>query len=150
MLSLSRSSCTISGPRSCRQSPIRRAFSARAGLLMGRVIAALTSDSRSIVLYDLATQKWSNWYSTSEGMVSFPDWSRDSGAIYFLTAMTDHPSMRRLQLGSQVAETVADLTGEHRYGDRWGSWSGVAADGSVLFVRDASTQEIYALDVDLP
>ncbi len=116
----------------------------------GRVIAALTADSRSVVLYDLATQKWSNWYSTTEGMVSFPDWSRDSGAIYFLTAMTDHPSMRRLQLGSQLAETVADLNGEHRYGDRWGSWSGVTPDGSVLFVRDASTQEIYALDLDLP
>jgi hypothetical protein len=34
--------------------------------------------------------------------------------------------------------------------DNCGSWGGVAADNSALFVRDASTQEIYALDVDFP
>ncbi len=116
----------------------------------GRVIAALTSDSKSIVLYDLATQKWSTWYSATDGMVSYPAWSADSRAVYFLTAMMDHPTMRRLPLGGNNPEMIADLTGEHRYGDRWGSWSGVAPDGSVLFVRDVSTQEIYALDVDLP
>jgi hypothetical protein len=32
----------------------------------------------------------------------------------------------------------------------WGSWSGQAPDDSRLFVRDMSTQDIYALDVDFP
>jgi hypothetical protein len=53
-------------------------------------------------------------------------------------------------MGKTSAEMVADLVGEHRFGGRWGLWSGVAPDGSGLFVRDASSQEIYALDVDLP
>jgi hypothetical protein len=33
---------------------------------------------------------------------------------------------------------------------RPGSWSGLAPDGTPLFVRDTSTQEIYALDVQFP
>jgi hypothetical protein len=43
-----------------------------------------------------------------------------------------------------------DLSGIRRYIGNWGSWSGQAPDDSRLFVRDVSTQEIYALDVDLP
>jgi hypothetical protein len=31
-----------------------------------------------------------------------------------------------------------------------GEWSGLAPDGSPLFTRDISTQEIYALDLQLP
>jgi hypothetical protein len=29
-------------------------------------------------------------------------------------------------------------------------WSGITPDGSALFTRDLSVQEIYALDQDLP
>jgi hypothetical protein len=31
-----------------------------------------------------------------------------------------------------------------------GAWSGLAPDGSALFVRDLSTDEIYSLDLELP
>jgi hypothetical protein len=31
-----------------------------------------------------------------------------------------------------------------------GVWSGITPDGSPLFVRDTSTDEIYALDLELP
>jgi hypothetical protein len=36
--------------------------------------------------------------------------------------------------------------------DDFGSWSwtGLAPDGSILALRDISTQEIYALDVKFP
>jgi hypothetical protein len=42
------------------------------------------------------------------------------------------------------------LSGLRRYFGIWGSWGGQAPDDSRLFVRDASTQDIYAMDVDLP
>jgi hypothetical protein len=32
----------------------------------------------------------------------------------------------------------------------WGAWSGVAPDGSVLTVRDVSSHEISALELQLP
>jgi hypothetical protein len=31
-----------------------------------------------------------------------------------------------------------------------GQWTGLALDGSPLVLRDVGSQEIYALDVDLP
>jgi hypothetical protein len=42
------------------------------------------------------------------------------------------------------------IKGIERYLGPFGIWSGRAPDGSPLFVRDASTQEVYALDVNLP
>jgi hypothetical protein len=33
---------------------------------------------------------------------------------------------------------------------RIGPWSGITPDGAPLFVRDLSTDEIYALDLELP
>ena len=32
----------------------------------------------------------------------------------------------------------------------YGAWSGLAPEGSALFVRDLSTDEIYSLDLELP
>jgi hypothetical protein len=37
----------------------------------------------------------------------------------------------------------------HRY-LAFGAWCGLAPDGSALFVRDLGSDEIYALDVQLP
>jgi hypothetical protein len=34
--------------------------------------------------------------------------------------------------------------------EMFGAWSGLAPDGSPLFVRDISNREIYALDWKLP
>jgi hypothetical protein len=45
---------------------------------------------------------------------------------------------------------VASLKNVRQFNGRWGTWSTVAPDGSPLFVRDISTQEIYALDMHLP
>jgi hypothetical protein len=39
----------------------------------------------------------------------------------------------------------------HKYGGPPSfGWSGLSPDGSALFVRDLSTDEMYALDVDFP
>ena len=42
------------------------------------------------------------------------------------------------------------MEGLRRFGGVWGSWSGIAPDGSVLAVRDVSSHEVYALDLQLP
>jgi hypothetical protein len=43
-----------------------------------------------------------------------------------------------------------DLKDLHQFTTRIGPWSGIAPDGSPLFVRDLSTDEIYTLDLELP
>jgi serine/threonine protein kinase/Tol biopolymer transport system component len=117
----------------------------------GRYIAAQTADSRKIKIFDFETQKWSDWtQAPGAGSVAYPVWSRDGNYLYFDTFESPPPTYRRVKVGSSVSEAVANLTGVHRYQDQLGWWSGMAPDGSPLFVRDLSSNEIYALDLDLP
>lgn len=48
----------------------------------GRYIAAQRNDSLRLLVYDLSASKWSDLGMTS--FVGYPQWSRDSQAIYFL------------------------------------------------------------------
>jgi hypothetical protein len=45
---------------------------------------------------------------------------------------------------------LIDLKDLPRYSGPIGAWSGLTPDGSALFVKNLSTDEIYALDLDLP
>ena len=102
------------------------------------------------MLYEFATQKWSKWV-TESGNIAYPSWSKDGKSIYFDNFFTDHPTSRRIKLGDARSEELFSLAGIHRYqGTSSGTWSGLAPDGSKLYVQDLSAQEIYALDVEFP
>jgi hypothetical protein len=54
-------------------------------------------------------------------------------------------------VGETHSELVVDLKGLLRYSNPPAyEWSNIAPDGSDLFVRSLSTDEIYALDLELP
>jgi Tol biopolymer transport system component len=116
----------------------------------GRHIAALSADSRKILLFDWKTEKWSDWISET-ATIGFPTWSRDGSSLYYDTIATDHPTFQRIKLGQSRSELLLNPKGVSRYeNDFFGPWSGLAPDESWLFVRDLSTQEVYALDIELP
>jgi serine/threonine protein kinase/Tol biopolymer transport system component len=116
----------------------------------GRHLAALPVDSKKLVLYDFKTGKWSDWINEPEA-IGFPTWSRDGNYLYYDTILTDHPSFRRVKVGQTRSELVVDLKDLRRYAFTLvGTWTGLAPDGSALFVRDLSTDEIYSLDLELP
>jgi serine/threonine protein kinase/Tol biopolymer transport system component len=116
----------------------------------GGHLAALSADSKRLVLYDFKAQKWSEWVNET-GSIDFPTWSRDGNYLYYDSTFSDHPTFRRVKVGQTRSELVLDVTNLHRYGDQLiGEWSGLAPDGSALFVRDLSTQEVYALELELP
>jgi Tol biopolymer transport system component len=118
----------------------------------GRHLAALPKDSKKLVLFDFKTGKWSDWINEPEA-IGFPTWSRDGNYVYYDTITTDHPTFRRCKVGQTRSELVLDLKDLRRYGagvGLVGAWSGLAPDGSALFVRDLSTDEIYSLDLELP
>ena len=110
----------------------------------GRHLAALSADNKKILLYDFKTQKWSDWV-TGIGVVGTPIWSRDSRYLYFDNIGGDHPGYRRVKLGEAQSEVVVDLRDLHR---SW--WSGITPENTPIFSRDISTDEIYALDLELP
>jgi len=116
-----------------------------------RHLAALTNDSSTLMLYDFAKQRWSKWL-TEPGNLAYPTWSKDSTYIYFDNFLTDHPTSRRVRLGSAQSEALYSLSSLNRYQNNSasGQWSGMAPDDSRLYVQDLSVTEIYALDVDLP
>ena len=115
----------------------------------GRYLAALTSDYRKIVIFDFESQKWTDWVS-GPGWFAYPSWSRDGKYLYFGTEATETPGYYRVQLGQTRPELVVNSEDLHKFVGPLGDWSGITPDGSPLFVRDTGTDEIYALDLELP
>jgi Tol biopolymer transport system component len=110
---------------------------------------ALTESSKKLMLWDAKTGKWSEWINEL-GAVAYPTWSSDGSYVYYSRVSTDQPSFRRVRLGEYHSELLIDLKDLPRFPGSVGPWSGLAPDGSVLLVRNLSTDEIYSLDLDLP
>jgi Tol biopolymer transport system component len=116
----------------------------------GKHIAAISPDNTTLMLFDVENQKWSKWLTEPAGTVNYPVWSADSKYLYFDDFVTDAESIRRVKVGGNEAEQVFVLGSLDRYLGALGPWSGRAADGSWMFVRDRSTQEVYQLSLELP
>jgi eukaryotic-like serine/threonine-protein kinase len=111
----------------------------------GRYIVGMPSDSRSLVLFDFASQKWEEIAKITLG---FPNWSKSGDYVYFLHE-EDQPSVMRVRIRDRKLERVADLK-NFRQAGFYGVWLGMAPDDSPLLLRDTGTQEIYALDWQAP
>jgi len=109
----------------------------------GRYIAAITLDSLHIKLFDLAAQKW---IDLANIFVAYPTWSRDGHFIYFDGILDSQESYFRARIADGKLERIFSMQGFQAAGGAFGNWSGIAPDESPLLVRDASIQEIYALD----
>jgi serine/threonine protein kinase/Tol biopolymer transport system component len=107
----------------------------------GRYLVALPFASRSLMLFDFATQKWEEITKLSLG---FPNWSKNGDYVYFLHG-ENQPSVMRIRIRDRRLERVADLKNFRQTG-YWSFWLGMAPDDSPLLLRDIGTKEIYALD----
>lgn len=116
----------------------------------GQHLAALSPDSQSLMLFDFWTGQWSVWLHTEDGTVGYPVWAKDCKSIYIERFHAAEPSVHRLKLGVSKSERFLSWKDLHRFSGIWGSWSGLAPDGSVLAVRDVSSHEVYAMDLQLP
>lgn len=56
----------------------------------------------------------------------------------------------RAKVGENHYDQVFVHRGIERYLGAFGLWSGRAPDGSLLVVREASTREVFELQLDLP
>ena len=116
----------------------------------GRHLAALSPDSKNLMLFDFQTAQWSVWLHADDGEIGYPVWAKDGESIYVERFHAAEPSVHRLRLGESRSELFLSWKDLRRFGGIWGSWSGIAPDGSVLAVRDVSSHEVYALDLQLP
>jgi len=67
---------------------------------------------------------------------------------YFLRVPKD-PAVLRVRISDRKLEQVLDLKNS-RMGGYFGYWLGLAPDDSPLLLRDTGSQEIYALDLEMP
>jgi Tol biopolymer transport system component len=115
----------------------------------GQHLAALSADSKKLLLYDFKTQKWTDWIN-EPGAIGFPTWSRDGRYVYYDNTSTENSAFLRAKVGQTRSEVLINLKDMRRYGKYGWAWSGLAPDDSPLLVRDVSTDEIYSLDLELP
>jgi hypothetical protein len=109
----------------------------------GRWIVALSFDSLTMKLFDVKTQQWSVLYKG--GTVS-PTWSSDSRYIFFVPFLNG-PGVFRIPITGGNAELVADTKDVHTTG-YFGQWFGLDPTDTPLLLRDAGTQNIYALGLE--
>src|SRR5712664_3755684 len=107
----------------------------------GRYVVAMPFDSRSLLLFDWAAQRWDEIAKITAG---FPNWSKTGDYVYFLR-QGGQPSVMRVRIRDRKLEQVADLKNFRQTG-YFSVWLGLAPDDSPLLLRDTGTQEIYALD----
>ena len=112
----------------------------------GRYLAAVTADRENLVLYDFKVQKWTELTKIT---AAFPNWSRDGNYVYFHSFGGD-TSLYRVRISDHKLEKIASLKGIRLTIGTVGTWCGLAPDDSPLLLRDVGTQEIYALDLQLP
>ena len=113
----------------------------------GRHIVARSLDATALMLFDFKTQTWTE---VVKGVyIGFINWSADGQSVYYLRR-GDEPAVLRVQIADGKVEQIASLKDVRQTGFRGGIWMGLAPDDSPLVLRDIGTQEIYALDLQMP
>jgi Tol biopolymer transport system component len=107
----------------------------------GRFLAAMTSDSSHLMLFDFQTQKWRE---IGKGTLSWLNWSPDGQYIY-MKDLTGKGAVERVRAADGKVEKITDL-GEFVFTGLGGGSVSVGPDGSALLLRDRGTQDVYALD----
>jgi serine/threonine protein kinase/Tol biopolymer transport system component len=110
----------------------------------GRYIVGLTADQAKVVLFDFQTQKWTE---LAKGGVGWPSWSKDGEYVYLLA--TGDRAVLKIRASTGQVERVADLKSFRPTGE-WGWLLALAPDDALLLLRDAGTQDVYALDWEEP
>jgi len=114
----------------------------------GRYLSASTTNARKLMLWDSTTKAWTGIADLSGGCAM---WSRDGRYLYFQTYDVPDPAVYRVQLANKVKEKLAAIRLQRAVaGIEFLTWNGLSLDDEPLVLRDQSTQEIYALDWDLP
>jgi WD40 repeat protein len=110
-------------------------------------IAAMSNDGNTLFLFDAGARAWTEFVQMSLG---YPQWSHGGESIFFLGHPPGADKVFRARVGGHKIEDVADLKNFHQAPFLAGGWMGLAPDDSAMLMRDAGTQDFYALSLRLP
>jgi DNA-binding winged helix-turn-helix (wHTH) protein/Tol biopolymer transport system component len=108
----------------------------------GEWIVGLWFDSTSLKLFDVRSQTWST-LQTGE-VLGWPAWSNDSRFVYFLETSA---ALMRIKVNGGPAEKIFDLKDFHTIG-LYSDWLALDPNDAPLMLRDAGSQDIYALTLE--
>ena len=116
----------------------------------GRHIVALSPDNQKLLLYDVRSKQWRQVPCNLHDF-GYLAWSRNSSYVYFDDTSSSGNGFYRVRISDARMERIVDFQNISRFPDQfWQSWTGLGPGDTPLFVRDISTQEIYALDLNFP
>ncbi len=107
----------------------------------GRYVSAFSADSKTLLLFDFRTEKWSK---LAEGSLSWLNWSHDSQYVYVLD-FRGKDAVVRIRVADRKTEQVVDLKNFITVG-RYGGWLALTPDDSPLLLHDTGTQDVYSVD----
>jgi Tol biopolymer transport system component/DNA-binding winged helix-turn-helix (wHTH) protein len=111
----------------------------------GRYIAGLPLKVDNLSIFDLRTQRWKDL--RLKGLNTFPSWSKDGRFIYFLRS-TDDRGVFRIAISGGDEERIVDLKEFRSIGWYTSFCLGLDPNDAPLLLRDAGTDEIYALTLE--
>lgn len=112
----------------------------------GAHIAALTTDSRTVMLFTCSVGKWSRLLTTMP--ISDLEWSHSGEYLYYRVApFRNTASIFRIGIADRSISPVVTVKADSEW-SAW--WFGLAPDDAPIEATLAGSQEIYSLDAHLP
>jgi eukaryotic-like serine/threonine-protein kinase len=111
----------------------------------GRYISAFSADSKTLLLFDFQSQKWTD---LATGSFSWLNWSHDGQYVYVLD-YGGKDAVVRIRISDRKIEPVVDVKNFASTG-RYGSYLSLTPDDSPLLLRDTGTQDVYSIDREAP
>lgn len=114
----------------------------------GKLVVALEVITQRLMLYDIAARSTRVLAQAGD----YPHWSADGQYVYFNTSYFRSGSeggVYRWKVSSQATEVVTKYP-EFLLAGAWGVSYGLTPEGETLMLRDTSSRDLYALDIELP
>ena len=118
----------------------------------GRYIVAISFDNHKLMLYDVRNKTWRQLAADPNWVLGYLAWSRDSVYVYFDVSNGVDNGYFRVRISDSKLERICNLKRIGLFPSLFGNqaWTGLGPGDTPVFPRDISTQEIYALDLQLP
>ena len=107
----------------------------------GRNISAFSADSKTLLLFDPQSKKWSELAS---GSLAWLNWSHDGQYVYVLD-YSGKSAVVRIRISDRKAEQIADVKDFQSTG-RYGTALALTPDDQPLLLHDTGTQDVYSVD----
>jgi Tol biopolymer transport system component/DNA-binding winged helix-turn-helix (wHTH) protein len=109
----------------------------------GRFIAGIDTSTWGIRLFDFQTQQWKMLVNENAG---WGVWSKNGRYIYYLNLMHE-PGVYRVRVTEGTSERIVNLEGFRATGSTL-SWMSIDPDDTPMLIRDAGSNEVYALTLE--